>query len=184
MGNLDGSTMDGVTGAIGPAMVLRSIFTELNRNQDTRDLPLSPQLIAAKVCRRDGRSADATCDATTEWFVPGTQPTFVGVGANAAPLPTTVTPLGDYRLLQPTPGLQVARDPRIPKEFEALPMQVASVPGLRQVQWFVDGILVSSNKNIKYSWPLARGTHEVYARIWVHQQTAAHDTELIRYYVR
>src|SRR6202034_1575929 len=57
MGNLDGSAMDGVTGAVGPAMVLRSLFSELNRDQDTRPLPLSHDLIAAKICRRDGHLA-------------------------------------------------------------------------------------------------------------------------------
>src|SRR6202011_4859468 len=74
MGNLDGSAMDGVTGAVGPAMVLRSMFSELNRNQDTRPLALSTDLVLAKICRHDGRLADDVCDSTTEWFVPGTVP--------------------------------------------------------------------------------------------------------------
>src|SRR6266403_3514959 len=52
MGNLDGSAMDGVTGAVGPAMGLRSLFSEINRNQDTRALALSRDLVPAKICRR------------------------------------------------------------------------------------------------------------------------------------
>ena len=49
-----------------------------------------------------------------------------------------------YRLLQPTAGLLVAHDPRIPGEFEALPMQITPLPSLRQVEWYVDGKLAST----------------------------------------
>lgn len=45
MGNLDYTEMHEVTGSSGPALVLRSVFTELNRNRDVRPLFLSPQLI-------------------------------------------------------------------------------------------------------------------------------------------
>jgi penicillin-binding protein 1C len=173
MGNLDGSAMDGVTGAVGPAMVLRSLFSELNRNQDTRPLPLSGDLIPAGICRRDGRLADETCESTTEWFVPGTLPPRTGLLVAAAP--------AQYRLLQPTAGLQIAHDPRIPAEFEALPMQIAAVSGLWRVDWYVDGELAESTTDTRYSWPLQRGTHSVRARIMA---LDAHDTEDIRFYVR
>jgi penicillin-binding protein 1C len=173
MGNLDGSAMDGVTGAVGPAMVLRSLFSELNRNQDTRPLPLSSDLIPARICRRDGRLADETCESTTEWFVPGTLPPRTGLRLAAAP--------EQYRLLQPTSGLQIAHDPRIPAEFEALPMQIAPVSGLRRVDWYVDGELAESTTDTHYSWPLRRGTHSVRAQIMTQD---AHDTEDIRFYVR
>jgi penicillin-binding protein 1C len=45
MGNLDYTEMREVTGSSGPALVLRSVFTELNGNRDVRPLFLSPQLI-------------------------------------------------------------------------------------------------------------------------------------------
>ena len=109
------------THAVGPAMVLRSLFSEINRNEDTRRLELSQDLVLAKICRQDGRLADDACESTTEWFLPGTLPLPTG-GPKAAAAP-------QYRLLQPTAGLQVAHDPRIPAEFEALPMQIAAVPG-------------------------------------------------------
>ncbi len=173
MGNLDGAPMDGVTGAVGPAMVLRSVFSELNRNQDTRDLPLSRHLVTAKICRRDGRLADDICESTDEWFLPGTVP------ADSEPTPKADA---EYRLLQPTAGLHVARDPRIPAQFEALPLQVAPSPGLRRVDWYIDGREVSSTASDRYSWPLARGAHEVYSRIW-DAAPEPHVTEAIRFYV-
>jgi penicillin-binding protein 1C len=175
MGNLDGSAMDGVTGAVGPAMVLRSMFSELNRNQDTQPLALSRDLVLSRICRRDGLLADDACDSTSEWFVPGTLPA-------RAPAPKAAA-AEQFRLLQPTAGLWVAHDPRIPSEFESLPMRIAPVPGLRRVDWYVDGTLASSTIRPSYPWPLQHGTHSVAARIWVETSTDAHDTDEIRFHV-
>jgi len=176
MGNLDGSAMDGVTGAVGPAMVLRSLFSEINRNQDTRPLALAQDLVLAKICRRDGRLADEHCDSATEWFLPGTLPPPTG-NLKVAEAPT-------YRLLQPTAGLQVAHDPRIPAQFEALPMQIAAVPGFHRADWYVDGKLAASTTNTHYPWPLQRGTHSVKALVWADDTAGAQATEAIRFYVR
>jgi penicillin-binding protein 1C len=176
MGNLDGSAMDGVTGAVGPAMVLRSLFSEINRNQDTRPLELSQDLVLAKICRHDGRLADETCDSTTEWFLPGTLPPPTGIVKEAA--------APQYRLLQPTAGLQVAHDPRIPTEFEALPMQIAPLPGFRRADWYVDGKLAASTTDTHYPWPLLRGEHSVKALVWTDAAPGAHATDDIRFYVR
>jgi penicillin-binding protein 1C len=172
MGNLDGSAMYGVTGAVGPAMVLRAVFSELNRNQDTRPLPLSRDLIAAKICRRNGQLADDACESTMEWFLPGTLPSRMG-GGSAATEP-------QYRLVQPTAGLHVAHDPRIPAELEALPLEIAPVQNLHRVNWYIDGRLVASTAVNRYPWPLERGTHTLRAEVWTE---AAHDTDEVRFYV-
>jgi penicillin-binding protein 1C len=173
MGNLDGAAMDGVTGAVGPAMVLRSVFSELNRNQDTQPLTLNRDLVRADICRRDGLLADDACESTSEWFIPGTVPPRTGA-------PATSTS-AQYRLLQPTAGLLVAHDPRIPGEFEALPMQIAPVAGLQRVDWYVDGKLASSTTRPSYPWPLQHGTHSVHAKVWT--SAGAHDTDEIRFHV-
>ena len=178
MGNLDGSAMDGITGAVGPAMVLRSLFSEINRNQDTRPLALAQDLVLAKICRQDGRLANDACNSTNEWFVPGTVPPPTNtLKQDAAP---------QFRLIQPTAGLQVAHDPRIPSEFEALPMQIAPVPGFQRVDWYVDGILAASTKETRYPWPLRGGAHSVRAVVWTETDptTGAHATDDIRFYVR
>jgi penicillin-binding protein 1C len=183
MGNLDGSAMDGVTGAVGPAMVLRSLFSALNRDQDTRPLDLSRDLVAARICRRDGRLADATCESMNEWFIPGTQPSATESGAATA----AAVAVAQYRVLQPTAGLKVAHDPRIPDEFQKLPMKVNGVPGLEGVDWYVDGALVARTAEPRYAWPLKAGTHDVKATVWTvsdsHAAKASHSTEGIRFYV-
>ena len=175
MGNLDGSAMDGVTGSVGPAMVLRSVFSELNRNQETRDLGSRNSLVAARICRRTGRLASAGCESKDEWFLPGTVPS----GESA----TRSLKAIEAHLLLPTPGLQVARDPRIPKELEALPMQLSPVLGLTAVEWYVEGQMVSRTSVPKFSWPLERGSHEVYSRVWTSATGDSLTTSPVRFYV-
>lgn len=175
MGNLNDTAMDGVTGSVGPAMVLRSVFAQLTRNQDTRGLWLSPRLVAADICRKDGRLADNSCPSVPEWFLPGTVPQ-----AQTPPRAQTV----DYRILEPTPGLQLARDPRIPKELQAFTMSVAAGSALQEVTWYVDDELASRTSTGKYHWPLVRGTHQVYAVIRSSGSADPHTTEKVQFYVR
>jgi penicillin-binding protein 1C len=174
MGNLDGSAMNGVTGSVGPAMVLRSAFALLNRNQDTRGLWLSPRLVPTSICRKSGLPADDQCETMTEWFVPGTVP----AAARVTP------PATQYRIIEPTPGLQLARDPRIPDELEAFRMSIASVPGLREVEWYIDGAPLSRTSKGELSWPLVPGRHEVFASIKAGDSDEPHPTEKVRFYVR
>ena len=175
MGNLDEVPMDGVTGSVGPAMVLRSVFAQLNRNQETRGLWLSPKLIAADICRKDGRPADGRCPSVPEWFLPGTVPR-VDVTPRAAQV--------EYRVLEPTPGLQLARDPRIPRELQAFTMSVAPVDALQEVTWYVDGEPASRTSTGKFTWPIVGGTHEMYAVIRSGASADLHTTERVRFRVR
>jgi penicillin-binding protein 1C len=174
MGNLDGAPMNGVTGSVGPAMVLRSAFAMLNRNQDTRGLWMSPRLVPATICRGSGRPADGHCETMTEWFVPGTAP--------AAAKPTA--PVVEYRIVEPTPGLQLARDPRIPDELEAFTMTIAPVPDLRGVEWHIDGAPASRTRAGELTWRLAPGPHEVFAQIRNGESGDLHSTEKVRFNVR
>ncbi len=60
-------------------------------------------------------------------------------------------------------------------------MQIAPVPGLDRVAWYVDGTMAESTPGTAYSWPLQHGTHRVHAQIWV--GTESHDTDEIRFHV-
>lgn len=176
MGNLDGSAMNGVTGSVGPAMALRSAFALLNRNQDTRGLWMSQRLAPTTICRKTGLPADGQCESMTEWFVAGTAP--VAATAHETKAAT------EYRILEPTPGLQLARDPRIPDELEAFKMSVASVPDLREVEWHIDGIPVSRTRTGELTWRLVPGPHEVIAHIRAGSADETHLTDKVRFYVR
>ena len=123
--------------------------------------------------------------------MPGEGTSMVFPNGTGAPLsddrPTTVPATDGTRieahLLLPTPGLQVARDPRIPKELEALPMQLSPVLGLTAVEWYVDGQMVSRTSVPKFSWPLERGSHEVYSRVWTSATGDSLTTSPVRFYV-
>ena len=160
LGNLDQQAMTQVSGATGPALVLRSLFAELNRHTDTRPLYLSPQLLKAEICRDSGLRADGQCSSRYEWFVPGHEA--------PATLAELSTPAPAIRLRQPTHGLQLAMDPRIPDSQEAFPLSLPSHLATRVVEWEVDNSVVgvTTNNHNRWDWPLSRGTHQAKARLW------------------
>ncbi len=172
MGNLTQHPTRGITGSTGPALVLRAIFAELNRRTPSQALWLSPKLQAATICQLSGQLATPSCPTMTEWFLPDTAPT------HACPLhqPASVTqrqPLirrqVPIQLLQPTPGLQLAMDPRLPDMSEAFPFRLPKKIEPARTQWFVDGELVGITlaTERQFLWPLSRGRHTAQARIWL-----------------
>jgi penicillin-binding protein 1C len=188
MGNLQQRPMQDVTGSLGPALVLRALFADLQRNLDTRPLARSAQLTPVTICRLTGQRAGSQCPTVREWFVPGTEPEHVcslhQPAATAAPVATT-TPI-PLRLVRPTPGLQLAMDPRIPDALEAFPFALPkNVPAVR-VDWLVDGHVVGSTvqHTHQFLWPLVRGSHTVQARVWQEGHPEPVDTPAVEFVVK
>jgi penicillin-binding protein 1C len=149
MGDLSGRAMDGVTGSIGPALLVRSTMAGLMRDAEPRPLWRSPVLIAEDVSGPDGGTH-------TEWFAPGGLPQGAhGEAAAAAPSPPV--------LLQPIEGLRVAVDPRVPAAQQALEFQLDR-PVSAAVDWYVDGKPVARTAMPTWLWPLSRGEHSASAR--------------------
>jgi penicillin-binding protein 1C len=159
MGSLDRTPMDGITGSRGPAMVIRSIFAELNRNRDTQPLYLSPRLVMADICRDTGLPSDGNCPLYSEWFAPGTEP------KNLTKIYIDEKPLA---IVQPSPGLQLAMDPRIPDDQEALLFKLSGIPSDSSVDWYVDGILMATTLSDNYLWPMSKGNHIAMAKVRSH----------------
>ena len=161
MGNLDQTPTDGVTGSTGPALLLRSVFAELTRDAATRPLYLASKLVRAAVCvpmpLRD--SASGECLRRDEWFVAGTEPSAVGAAARA--------PNAPIRLRQPTPGLQLAYDPRLPAEAQMFEFALQGVDAADRVRWIVDGREIE-RAGATYRWGVTRGDHRVAATVWQH----------------
>ncbi len=155
IGNLDQRAMDGVTGANGPALILRSVFAELNRDGDTRPLYLSPKLVKFEICRDSGLPADGRCAALSEWFRPGTEPISGDVAPEFQP---------PVYLQQPTQGMQLALDPRLPVDRQAFLFKLANLPDGTPVDWFVDNKLIDSTSSGAFLWRLERGVHTVQVR--------------------
>ncbi len=172
MGNLDRTLMQEVTGSTGPALAVRSIFAELERNEDSRPLYLSPHLLPVNICQLTGKLATPQCPSMQEWFRPGFEP------GESCPLH------GSHQIIQaaeeqpphlvmPTPGLHMAIDPRIPDQLEAFPMQIEGGRDIRKIEWLVDGkqVAVTGPGEKRYLWPLIRGYHTVSATVWSGQKS-------------
>lgn len=200
MGNLDLKEMQGISGAKGPAVVLRGIFSELARGREPQRLFLSPHLQRTEICAETGDRPGLGCPIASEWFRPGHLPVEVcrrHAHPSADSLEFTLVAdrvrepsaaPGDppfWRLEQPTPGLDLALDPRIPDEMEAFPFEVSGAGVFRRIEWLVDGVRVAETgpDERRYLWPLARGRHEAQARIWT-AEGGPFETAPVAYYVK
>lgn len=156
MGNLDRSPTLGLTGAAGPAFVLRGIFAALNQMTTPRPLFLNPSLVRKEYCSNNHGPG---CRAVSDWFVPGTGPNT-----------QTTTPLSVEAFIRhPSDGLLLAMDPRIDDANEQFRFALSdSAAVYDRIEWVVDGAVVGTTSVPTYLWPLSAGRHTVEARIgWV-----------------
>jgi penicillin-binding protein 1C len=159
MGNLDQTPTDGVTGSVGPALLLRGVLTELTRGQETRPLYLSKELTRRDVCVPLPPTNGLTeCVRRAEWFMPGTSPELRPASGSAHAAPP-------IRMSQPTNGLQIAFDPRLPAESQMFEFLIKGAAPTDRVLWVVDGRAFSSD-DPAYRWRVQRGEHRVAASVW------------------
>lgn len=152
-GNLDQEPMDGITGSTGPALVLRSIFSELAAREQSRPLYLSSKLVQMEICSNYG-NRNRNCFPRTEYFMPG----------SAAPSPRQQqAPIG-IALLRPTEGLQIAYDPRIPSNAQAFEFVASGVADTSQVEWVLNGKSISKTQGGHLVWPVERGGYTLLAQ--------------------
>jgi penicillin-binding protein 1C len=197
MGNLDLREMQGVSGAQGPAVVLRGIFSELGRRHEQQRLYLSPKLQHVTVCSETGSLPEPSCPTVAEWFRPGHAPVETCAvhrsesiaAADVVPPALAAGPqAGTARiwLAQPTPGLDLALDPRIPDDLEYFPFEVDGSAEIRRVQWLIDGIEAGETgpETRRFFWPLALGRHEAQARVWTAEAELPVETAKVAFQVK
>jgi penicillin-binding protein 1C len=192
MGNLDGHSTDGLTGTTGPGLILRSIFSELNRFEEARPLFQSPRLVVAKICQETGQLANQSCPTILEKFMPGSLPhtscNHHFAQANNKLVNGSVNDQSPaaVHILQPTANLQMAIDPHIPDSIEAYPMKLAGGSSVNRIEWLVDGRLAGITDNIDrhFMWPLARGSHLARARVWQESAEEPVETPAVRFVVK
>lgn len=184
MGNVDRRPMLEVSGSIGPGMVLRAAFAELNRHRESGPLLLSRRLVRLPICRDTGALAGERCPAVSEWFAPEHLPVAacpVHGDKAAAPRPRVAA----VQLESPTPGLHLALDPRIPDELERFPLAISGAEGAERVEWWVDGRLSGATAGeTAWLWPLERGRHTARARVWLPGASAPLETQTIAFQVK
>lgn len=159
MGNLDRTPTNGVTGSIGPALLLRSVFALLNRDGASRPLYLSPQLTKLTVCGPTAGAANGECVQRPEWFSPAHGP-----ATGLSEFVETTDDAENIRLRQPTPGLELALDPRLPAAAQAFRFRLEGVTNRDRVEWTIDGD-VTQSEGQSLDWPVSRGPHSVSASI-------------------
>jgi penicillin-binding protein 1C len=192
MGNMDRTATLNVTGSTGPALVLRAVFNELNRNQETRPLFLSSRLSSTHVCSVTGFLASAECPSVEEWFLPDTLPkSHCTVHMSANDQQEAVAEhhgerSGEsIRLIQPTQGLYLAMDPRIPDELEQFAFVLPGNISAERVDWIVDDVVSGNTSGTnRFLWRLSKGTHTVFAKVWFERDRDFQETEPIQFHVK
>lgn len=169
MGNLDRAPTDGVTGATGPALAMRSIFSEMNRDVESKPLWLSPRLAQKDICVEDPRDA-ARCYMRSEFFMEG---------AENAPQETAAQ---RFEIVKPTHGLRMAVDPRIPMDKQKLPFTMQGLRPQQTVEWTLNGKTLGTSGE-KFMWPLSRGTFRLSARV-LENGKPVHTSPEVEYIVR
>jgi penicillin-binding protein 1C len=189
MGNLNRLSMHDITGAKGPALVLRSVFAELQRLSDPTPLYLSPSLLHRSVCPHSGKLAGSSCPQVEELFIGSTAPSGSCDGRHRLPgaRENDAAHRGpSVTITMPTPGLHIARDPRIPDHAEAFPFEVVTTGEVSDVTWFVDGeeFARSEGGGTKALWPLVEGRHTVRAVVRFPETSEVATSQEVGFWVR
>jgi penicillin-binding protein 1C len=190
MGNLDAKPMQGITGSIGPALVLRSVFAELSRFEESRPLYLSPRLLSMTICQSSGELATLGCPVMRELFEPGKIPKrkchLHGNEGTEAGQDTAPSYNRMIALVQPAPGLQLALDPRIPHDLEAFPLELPKGLKTRKIEWLIDGNIVGTTENgvNRFLWHLSRGNHVAAAKVWLEERDGSVETSRVKFVVK
>ena len=173
MGNLNRQAMREVTGSRGPALILSAIFSRLNRR--TPPQPLS-QIHTAHTAKP--RPGNGKFDADNS----GTPQTIAGAVAPVSPLSQTREDTADLlypnpALKHPRPGLELALDPRVPRERQRLKFVRSDAPNQR-TRWYVNDALLADESGASWNWPIEKGAHRAYAAVlyasgWVVTPTVA-----------
>lgn len=150
MGNLDQTPTDGITGSTGPALVLRGLFAYLNRDGNTKALPLADDLVLSDSCAY-GQSG---CEQIFDFHAKG-----------GARLAATRGEVAGPSMLSPTPNLRLAYDPRLPVDRQLYRFALAGVDGQDEVTWLVNGEVAGKGRGGEFMWPVRRGSYAVEARV-------------------
>ena len=169
MGNLDQTPTDGITGSTGPALLLRSIFSELTNNQDTKPLYLSPKLRRHEFCVNGEEliTESTECITQTEWFSRGTEPKSVNEKVEVVPI----------RIKVPSNNLHIAYDPRIPKDSQAVEFYLVGVEQTDEILWNINREKVKDTGS-KHLWQVKKGRHSLSATVFRDKKQIAHTPEI------
>ncbi len=185
MGNMDRTGMKEITGSIGPAFVLRSVFSELNKHKKPQALFFSPKLVNAEVCTENGLPfslENKNCTTINEWFIPGTIPENIPELNPKSQQKIVIKNDHKIRIQQPSPNLQIAMDPRIPDHKEKFIFSLNNPNENRKVKWILNDKLLAETEDYNYQWKLEKGSHQLQAEASINGQYIK--TPLVKFLVK
>lgn len=166
LGNLENKATKGVTGSLGAVILLRGIFSYLNKGDYPQNLPVDQNLIRRKICLK--RSGDTQCTWQSELVLPDDA------------IPDEIPIVEMCRVLKPTPNLKMAIDLRIPLNQQKFEFQLSSLKTPEgvgdQAEWIVDGQTFAKTKGPRCLWSLERGNHTLKVIV-----SKVHDGEMSLY---
>jgi penicillin-binding protein 1C len=158
-------------------MVLRAAFAEFERMRETKPLYIQPNLSRISICPLSGALPAANCPMVNELFVKGSEPSSTCSSLHSERERGDTEPIaeaaGDQRdplkplsITIPTPGLKLARDPRIPDHLEALRFQIATGEAFDFFEWILDGSVIArtDGQTLSHLWSLITGRHSLKVR--------------------
>ncbi|CAL7962365.1 Penicillin-binding protein 1C [Alphaproteobacteria bacterium] len=168
MGNANRKSMERVGGASGPAFALRSIFKELNAQEDTHALFLSDKLIQYDVCTARNPVSGVSTNvpgciaAQTEYFITSN---ILGANQNNQGIEEKRIKF-NINIVYPADGVSFALDPRIPREKQAFEFVLSGISPDNEVEWFLNDQKIAKVRSEKYLWHMERGKYTVHAVVW------------------
>lgn len=153
-GNLDYQSMDKVTGSVGPAHVLRTIFSYLGNSREDRSLFLSRDLTKKRVCLHDNKDNLKQCTLVDEYYIhPDNEPILKSMEDKP-------------KIIAPSKNLILAKDPRIADDLEYYIFTVSEIDGVESVEWYLDDTLIATTKKCSYDWKVERGKYRLHVKIF------------------
>ena len=181
MGNLDNKPMIGVSGSIGPAPVMRSIFAKLS-NERNGKLFLSRKLNSSEVCELTGKIAGENCPILQEWFRVNERPSEL-CDDSLHSQHGEVDAGNEVEIALPTDGLRLARDPRIPDDLEVFSFEIDRNLAVDKVDWILDGENIATTSSYSHKWKLSQGSHELRANVWLAGEDLPRQTAAVKFFV-
>lgn len=174
MGRLDGAATDAVTGSMGPAPVMRQIFSQLRKQAPYAGLWVSPELTRVSTCQWLGAPP---CIQRQDWRLPATMP-----DAKALDVPDVSA---TATIVRPVNGEVLAIDPRVPRNAQRFQFTLrTSTRAIQRVVWRVDDQVLPGNHELTAAWTLEPGIHQVRADVFMEHANAPIQTPTVRFQVR
>jgi penicillin-binding protein 1C len=180
MGNLDGEPTRSLTGATGPAIVLRAFFNELFKRKELYLPKNKAELIKKKICSISGKIAGKNCPAIEEVFDPNNVTNQECEGKH-----TEINIMQEsIKIMVPSPGLQIAMDPRIPDNLEMIALRLNRSNLVAKTRWYVDGEYLGESDKDHMNWPIKKGKHTVWAEALKKGDSFFKNTEVVNFTVK